>query len=223
MKTIERILHTIKREGAVTAKQVANDLHITTMGARQHLQSLEDEGILIFYDVKVKVGRPTRHWSLTKKGHDQFADRHGELTIQMIDAVEHLFGQDGLAKVTAEREAHTLQHYQQALIACNDLATKLHTLVKLREQEGYMAELERTEWGYLLIENHCPICRAAKRCPLSASPNSMCLSSYLAQSVISNVASTLLKASTAALIVSNLSQHILERRSLFSVSIMRMA
>lgn len=165
MKTIERILHTIKREGAVTAKQVANDLHITTMGARQHLQSLEDEGILIFYDVKVKVGRPTRHWSLTKKGHDQFADRHGELTIQMIDAVEHLFGQDGLAKVTAEREAHTLQHYRQALIACNDLATKLHTLVKLREQEGYMAELERTEWGYLLIENHCPICRAAKRCP----------------------------------------------------------
>lgn len=165
MKTIERILHTIKREGAVTAKQVANDLHITTMGARQHLQSLEDDGILIFYDVKVKVGRPTRHWSLTKKGHDQFADRHGELTIQMIDAVEHLFGQDGLAKVTAEREAHTLQHYRQALIACNDLATKLHTLVKLREQEGYMAELERTEWGYLLIENHCPICRAAKRCP----------------------------------------------------------
>ncbi|EKO3581801.1 transcriptional regulator [Vibrio metschnikovii] len=165
MKTIERILHTIKREGAVTAKQVANDLHITTMGARQHLQSLEDEGILIFYDVKVKVGRPTRHWSLTKKGHDQFADRHGELTIQMIDAVEHLFGQDGLAKVTAEREAHTLQHYQQALIACNDLATKLQTLVKLREQEGYMAELECTEWGYLLIENHCPICRAAKRCP----------------------------------------------------------
>lgn len=165
MKTIERILHTIKREGAVTAKQVANDLHITTMGARQHLQSLEDDGILIFYDIKVKVGRPTRHWSLTKKGHDQFADRHGELTIQMIDAVEHLFGQDGLAKVTAEREAHTLQHYRQALIACNDLATKLHTLVKLREQEGYMAELERTEWGYLLIENHCPICRAAKRCP----------------------------------------------------------
>ncbi|PXA71531.1 MULTISPECIES: helix-turn-helix transcriptional regulator [Vibrio] len=165
MKTIERILHTIKREGAVTAKQVANDLRITTMGARQHLQSLEEEGILIFYDVKVKVGRPTRHWSLTKKGHDQFADRHGELTIQMIDAVEHLFGQDGLAKVTAERESQTLQHYQQALLACDDLTTKLHTLVKLREQEGYMAELECTEWGYLLIENHCPICRAAKRCP----------------------------------------------------------
>ncbi|KQH86551.1 transcriptional regulator [Vibrio furnissii] len=165
MKTIDRILHTIKREGAVTAKQLADDLGMTTMGARQHLQALEDDGILAFHDVKVKVGRPTRHWSLTRKGHDQFADRHGELTIQVIEAVEHLFGKEGLAKVAAEREAQTLAHYQQELDACPDLHSKLTTLVELREQEGYMAELEQTEHGYLLIENHCPICKAAKRCP----------------------------------------------------------
>ncbi|MDE1341041.1 helix-turn-helix transcriptional regulator [Vibrio aestuarianus] len=165
MKTIDRILQTLKRDGAVTAKQLADDLGITTMGARQHLQSLEDDGILTFHDVKVKVGRPTRHWSLTQKGHDQFADRHGELTIQLIDAVEHLFGQEGLAKVAAEREAQTLAQYQQALINCKNLEDKLNTLVTLREQEGYMAELESTEDGFMLIENHCPICKAATRCP----------------------------------------------------------
>ncbi|ELV8680202.1 transcriptional regulator [Vibrio fluvialis] len=165
MKTIDRILHTIKREGAVTAKQLADDLGMTTMGARQHLQGLEDDGVLAFHDVKVKVGRPTRHWSLTRKGHDQFADRHGELTIQVIEAVEHIFGKEGLAKVAAEREAQTLAQYQNVLAECTDLHSKLATLVELREQEGYMAELEQTEQGYLLIENHCPICKAAKRCP----------------------------------------------------------
>ncbi|WP_158147439.1 helix-turn-helix transcriptional regulator [Vibrio fluvialis] len=165
MKTIDRILHTIKREGAVTAKQLADDLGMTTMGARQHLQALEDDGVLAFHDVKVKVGRPTRHWSLTRKGHDQFTDRHGELTIQVIEAVEHIFGKEGLAKVAAEREAQTLAQYQNVLTECTDLHSKLATLVELREQEGYMAELEQTEHGYLLIENHCPICKAAKRCP----------------------------------------------------------
>ncbi len=165
MKTIDRILHTIKREGAVTAKQLADDLGMTTMGARQHLQTLEDDGVLAFHDVKVKVGRPTRHWSLTQKGHNQFADRHGELTIQVIEAVEHIFGKEGLAKVAAEREAQTLAHYQTVLSECADLHTKLTSLVELREQEGYMAELEKTEHGYRLIENHCPICKAAKRCP----------------------------------------------------------
>ncbi len=165
MKTIDKILHTIKREGAVTAKQLADDLSITTMGARQHLQSLEDDGILAFHDVKVKVGRPTRHWSLTKRGHDQFADRHGELTIQVIDAVEHIFGKEGLAKVAAEREAQTLSLYQKALAGISSFEEKLTTLVHLREQEGYMAELEKTAQGYVLIENHCPICKAATRCP----------------------------------------------------------
>ncbi|MZI92269.1 HTH domain-containing protein [Vibrio sp. CAIM 722] len=165
MKTVDRILHTIKREGAVTAKQLATDLNITTMGARQHLQSLEEEGILAFHDVKVKVGRPTRHWSLTQQGHDRFTDRHGELTIQVIEAVEHLFGSEGLAKVAAEREAKTLSQYQDALADCQTLEEKVATLVSLRESEGYMAEFESTEYGYVLYENHCPICKAAKRCP----------------------------------------------------------
>ncbi|WP_070970484.1 helix-turn-helix transcriptional regulator [Vibrio sonorensis] len=165
MKTIDRILQIIKRDGAVTAKQLAEELKITTMGARQHLQGMEDDGVLAFEDVKVKVGRPTRHWSLTKKGHGQFADRHGELTIQVIDAIEAIFGQDGVEKVTAEREQQTLSLYQKALARCNSIEDKLEELVKLREQEGYMAELEKTDSGYRLIENHCPICKAAERCP----------------------------------------------------------
>ncbi|MGF1711626.1 transcriptional regulator [Vibrio kagoshimensis] len=165
MKTSDKILQTIKRQGAVTAKQLSEAFGMTTMGARQHLQSLEDDGILAFHDVKVKVGRPTRHWSLTQKGHGQFSDRHGELTIQFIDAVEHLFGKEGLEKVTAEREAHTFKQYQEALSHCSDLPSKLQTLADLRENEGYMAELIDENDHYILIENHCPICKAAIRCP----------------------------------------------------------
>ncbi|CAH0541739.1 helix-turn-helix transcriptional regulator [Vibrio marisflavi] len=165
MKAVDRILQTIKTNGAVTAKQLADELKMTTMGARQHLQGLEDDGILEFHDIKAKIGRPTRHWSLTAKGHAQFTDRHGDLTIQMLDAVEHVFGQDGLQKVVAERESQTFQQYRQELRQYETLLDKLNKLVQLREQDGYMAELLKTDQGYQLIENHCPICRAATRCP----------------------------------------------------------
>ncbi|MDN3700811.1 helix-turn-helix transcriptional regulator [Vibrio artabrorum] len=165
MKTSDKILQTIKRKGAVTAKQLSEEFGITTMGARQHLQSLEDDGILAFHDVKVKVGRPTRHWSLTQQGNSLFSDRHGVLTIQVIDAVESLFGKEGLAKVTAEREQHTFKQYQTALSGCNNLYSKLEKLTQLREEEGYMAELQAHDDHYILIENHCPICKAATRCP----------------------------------------------------------
>lgn len=165
MKTVDRILQIVKRDGSVTAKQLSSELGMTTMGARQHLQGLEDEDILSTHDVKVKVGRPTRHWALTQKGHEQFADRHGELTVQFIEAVEHIFGKEGLEKVTSERENLTLHNYRQHLANCDSLESKLQKLVSLREQEGYMAELEQDEHGFILIENHCPICKAATHCP----------------------------------------------------------
>lgn len=165
MKTPEKILHKLKREGSVTAKKVAEDMGMTTMGARQHLQSLEDDGLIASFDVKVKVGRPNRHWSLTEKGHAYFSDRHSDLSVQVIEAVEHLFGEEGIRKVARERENKTFARYHALLAEKNTLKEKLECLTQLREQEGYMAELIQTEQGYTLIENHCPICKAAERCP----------------------------------------------------------
>lgn len=165
MKTPEKILHKLKREGSMTAKKLAEDLGMTTMGARQHLQALEDDEMIESFDVRVKVGRPNRHWSLTEKGHAWFSDRHGDLSVQVIEAVEELFGEEGIRKVAQDRENKTFARYQVQLEKKHTLKEKLDQLTRLREQEGYMAELLETESGYTLIENHCPICKAAERCP----------------------------------------------------------
>ncbi|CAM3562360.1 hypothetical protein VA7868_00052 [Vibrio aerogenes CECT 7868] len=165
MKTVDKILHTIKREGALTAKQLAAKFEMTAMGARLHLQSLESDGLLHSYDVKVKVGRPTRHWALTDAGHNYFADRHSELTVQIIEAVEHIYGSEGIHQIAQRRGITMLEHYQQVLAQHNSLEEKLRELVRLRDQEGHMAELEKTEKGFTLTENHCPICKAALQCP----------------------------------------------------------
>ena len=165
MKTIEKILYHLKSEGPVTAKILAEKFSLTTMGIRQHLQSLEDDGLVDFNDVKVKVGRPTRHWQLTEQGHRRFTDRHHDLAVHMLESVEDLFGISGLEQVIAKREQHTYEQYQQTLQTCETLKEKLEQLAQLRTQDGYMAELITTHDGYTLVENHCPICRAAQHCP----------------------------------------------------------
>ncbi|MEZ8026312.1 transcriptional regulator [Enterovibrio norvegicus] len=165
MKTVDKILNKIKREGAISARVLADEMDMTTMGIRQHLQAMEDDGLLDFSDIRVKVGRPTRHWSLTAEGHRRFADSHGDLAISVIDSVESLFGEAGLAKVIQQREEKTLQQYRDALKDCHNLKAKLETLAYLREKEGYMAEVQQDGDAFLLIENHCPICQAATRCP----------------------------------------------------------
>ena len=55
--------------------------------------------------------------------------------------------------------------YRRALEPCSGLEDRVRTLVRLRSEEGYMAEFAAEPDGsFLLIENHCPICAAAKTC-----------------------------------------------------------
>jgi len=169
-KTSEKILSLLKVEGALTAKVLASELGLTTMGVRQHLQALEDDGDISFEDKKAVRGRPTRYWSLTAKSNSHFSDRHEELTVQLIDSVKVIFGDEGLDQLIAHREKTSFALYSDRLANKADLLGKLEALAELRSEEGYMAtvvddgEVADKKTIYWLMENHCPICAAASKC-----------------------------------------------------------
>ncbi|WP_298771953.1 metalloregulator ArsR/SmtB family transcription factor [uncultured Shewanella sp.] len=164
MKTSEKIVQMLKTQGPLTAKVLAEELRLTTMGVRQHLQGLEDSGDVIFEDKKAARGRPTRFWSLTKQSNNHFTDRHPELTVQLIDSVKTIFGEQGLEQLIEHRELASLELYLSAMDSKTDLIEKLEVLKKLRTDEGYMASIEQEEDILWLLENHCPICAAASQC-----------------------------------------------------------
>lgn len=164
MKTHEKIIQLLKTQGPLTAKILASELGLTTMGIRQHVQGLEDSGDVIFKDEKAARGRPTRYWSLTDKGNSRFADRHDELTVQLLDSVITLFGDDGMEKLISHREETAMTNYTLALADRYGVKEKLQALAKLRSDEGYMASVEEHDGIYWLMENHCPICAAASKC-----------------------------------------------------------
>lgn len=164
MKTHEKIIQLLKTEGPLTAKILSKELGLTTMGVRQHVQGLEESGDVVFKDEKAARGRPTRYWSLTDKGNSRFADRHDELTVQLLDSVITLFGDDGMEKLISHRENTAMANYRLALADRYGVEEKLHTLAKIRSDEGYMATVEQDNDVYWLMENHCPICAAASKC-----------------------------------------------------------
>ncbi|KGJ97656.1 putative transcriptional regulator [Colwellia psychrerythraea] len=164
MKTHEKIIQLLKTQGPLTAKILASELALTTMGVRQHVQGLEDSGDVVFKDEKAARGRPTRYWSLTDKGNSRFADRHDELTVQLLDSVITLFGDDGMEKLISHREETAMANYRLALADRFGVEEKLQMLAKIRSDEGYMATVEQHEGIYWLMENHCPICAAATKC-----------------------------------------------------------
>lgn len=66
---------------------------MTSMGARQHLTALEADGWVGFSDEARGRGRPIRLWHLTEQAWQRFPDTHSELTLQLIDDVQQLFGE----------------------------------------------------------------------------------------------------------------------------------
>ena len=165
MKSADRILFTLKTRGPLSAQQLGNELAITSMGARKHLEQWQELGLVDSFDQAEKQGRPTRYWQLTAAGHARFPDRHSDLTLQMINSVREVFGEQGLNKLIANREQQSLATYQTKLGQYKSLRAKAKALAQLRDEEGYMAELvTHEEGGFLLIENHCPICAAASAC-----------------------------------------------------------
>lgn len=165
MNTAEQTLFLIKTRGPQTAQQLAALLNLTSMGARKQLEAWQEKGLVTFEDVADKPGRPSRRWLLTEAGHARFPDRHAELTLQLIDQVRALFGDAGLDKLIGSREAASERDYRQHLAAARTLPERVQALVQARSAEGYMAEVEPQDDGsLLLIENHCPICAAARQC-----------------------------------------------------------
>lgn len=165
MNTADQTLFLIKTRGPQTAQQLATLLGLTSMGARKQLEAWQDKGMLTYEDVADKPGRPSRRWLLTEAGHARFPDRHAELTVQLIDQVRGLFGDAGLEKLITSREAASEREYRQHLAASRNLPERVHALAQARSAEGYMAEVETQDDGSLmLVENHCPICAAAKQC-----------------------------------------------------------
>lgn len=161
----ERILFLLKTRGPLTAAALAKALRITPMGARQHLARLASEDLVAHVDERIGVGRPKRHWRLTEKAEARFPDSHAQMTVELLTAVRSVFGTAGLDRLITERERETLGRYKRALRGVRTVADRAKKLAGLRSEEGYMAECASAPDGsILLVENHCPVCAAARSC-----------------------------------------------------------
>jgi predicted ArsR family transcriptional regulator len=160
-----RVLYALKSAGPQSADALARRLKVTVVAARQQLGRLLDKGLVVFEDRREGVGRPKRLWSLSEAGHAGFPDSHAAMTVDLIQAIGAVFGEEGLDRVIEEREQAMRRLYAERLKPARSLAERAKLLAEQRAEEGYMAEVKRQPDGALmLVENHCPICVAAKAC-----------------------------------------------------------
>jgi predicted ArsR family transcriptional regulator len=160
----DRILLALKTRGPLSTADLGRVLGVTGEAARQQLVRLEAEGMVKGRREACGVGRPRQSWSLTAQAQARFPDTHPELTVQLIGSIERTLGTAALDRVIDARQQEQRKVYLEAFRGARTLRDRLQRLAAVRSAEGYMAAVRKAGDGYLLIENHCPICAAARAC-----------------------------------------------------------
>jgi predicted ArsR family transcriptional regulator len=161
----DAILFQLKSLGEAQAETLARRLGISVQAVRQRLDRLLAEDLVCFSDRTSGRGRPRRLWSLAPGTSGLFPDTHAQLTVDLIGSIRRELGEPAFARLLQRRRDDITAAYMQRLGRHRTIEGKLEALAELRSAEGYMARLERRSGeGFLLIEDHCPICAAATVC-----------------------------------------------------------
>lgn len=185
----KRVIEALKRDGPSTAGELAEGLQVTAMAVRQHLYELEKEGIVRHEACRGKdqargQGRPSKRWRLTEAAAEFFPDGHGELVAGLLEDIRGTLGEEAMDRLVAQRTARQIADYSHRLADTDTLEARLQGLAALRNEEGYMAEVQRQDDGsYLLIENHCAICAAARSCTGLCASELACFQAVLGEEV----------------------------------------
>ena len=164
-RTRHAILNLLKMDGPTDSAQLAEQLQVSAMAVRQHLYDLQAQGVVSFTEEARPLGRPAKLWHLTDAAQRHFPESYAELSVELIHAMTKAFGPAGLDKLLDVRTEEQIARYRTEIGKAETLKQRLKVLARLRTAEGYMADVKPDGNGaLLLIENHCPICAAAKVC-----------------------------------------------------------
>jgi DeoR family suf operon transcriptional repressor len=160
------VLYAVRRRGDATAEQVAEQLGITTSGARQHLSSLTESGLVEAsehtFDAP-KRGRRPLLYTATALADGLFPKAYGELTNELLS---YVVDSDPvmLEAVFVRRRERRVDAARDRLRLCADLAGRVAELTQILDEDGYMATSEAMPPdGFLIVEHNCAIWAVAQR------------------------------------------------------------
>ncbi|MDY7078731.1 MAG: ArsR family transcriptional regulator [Chloroflexota bacterium] len=156
--TRERILNILKERDQVTVDELSQELDLTAVTVRHHLDILRGEGLVSAPLVRrgKGPGRPKHIFTLTEQASAFFPKKYGHLASMILGEVQACLPPDEvdqMMKRIGERIAS-----QADLPDENNLEVRLAATTEFLDELGYMARWERgdDDKDYLLHIANCP-------------------------------------------------------------------
>jgi DeoR family transcriptional regulator, suf operon transcriptional repressor len=159
--TKRALLNTLKKRGELTAEQLAAGLEMTVSGVRQHLAGLERDGLVSYTEQRTGPGRPLHVYSLTPAADALYPRAYAELTNELLAYVED--SDPALIDAIFTKRRQRRINGGKARMKGMSFDDKVGELAAILDEDGYLADWERTEDGYLVTERNCAIFGVAMR------------------------------------------------------------
>lgn len=134
----------LRHSDGVTADELMSHLGITMTAVRGHLSGLENLGYLRFEDLSGQVGRPKRHYFLTKEGTEVFPRQYSWLSNEVLELLAEELGSEEVTHFM-QRLADKVSRELSKKIKFHKPIERLNETLKLLNDLGYKAEIKQSD------------------------------------------------------------------------------
>lgn len=159
-----RIAATLRRRHSASAVDLAEELQLSPNAIRQHLASLEREGLVCERPVRRGKTKPTHEFSLTDEGERLFPQRYDLLLNAVLREVREIGGDDVVTEIF-ERMGRRSAEKAAARMNGVEGEKRVGALVDLLREHGVEADYRADGSGYVVREHTCPYSETVKEHP----------------------------------------------------------
>ena len=153
----KQILLILKREKEIDLETLSTMMSMSKMGVLKHIIELEEIGFVERLKKKTGVGRPRLILKLSPNASDIFPKSYASMTTFALNFIEEKLGRAAVMEILYRRQQQIIENYSPNLIE-KPFEEKVKELTKLREEDGYMAELEVVQNNnFQMLEYNCPV------------------------------------------------------------------
>ncbi|MGE0133511.1 MAG: helix-turn-helix transcriptional regulator [Dehalococcoidia bacterium] len=161
--TRQQILDYLRHHRDASVKDLGRLLGLTATGVRQHLNILEQEGLITSFEQRGKVGRPPLRYALTSQGDAAYPKQYDALANALIEEVRACYGSQGLQQIVRGAASRLATSDDAHQVPAGSPEARVTAIVDRLRARGVVADWERDGEAFLLHERTCPYPEVARR------------------------------------------------------------